>query len=396
MVVGQLAAHRGRVRTTGGIRHARELRVLGERARRSDAERSHALCDDVDRGGQLTVLLIEQLVQRTELRALDVAVEVLGLEGYADRVGEQVADADSTLLITGETGVGKERLARAIHAESSRAGAAFVAVNCAAISPQLLESELFGHVAGAFTGAAADRAGVIEAAAGGTLFLDEIGEMPPELLSVLQRREVVRVGTTEPIPVDVRVIAATHRDVRVQIEDGSFREDLYYRLAVIVLEIPALRERREDIPNRVGSLIRYLRDSLPGRAVERVTPAAMGRFTARDWPGNVRELVNAVERAMLLSPGEELLADGLPVAVSSEIFAETREPAGVDVSLTLREVREQAVERAEADYLRALLTAHEGALGAVAEQAGISTRALYDRLKKYGLDRRDFTTSGDA
>jgi DNA-binding NtrC family response regulator len=212
-----------------------------------------------------------------------------------------------------------------------------------------------------------------------------------KLLTVLQRREVVRLGTSDPRPVDVRVLAATNRDVRAQVERGDFREDLYYRLAVVPLEIPALRERREDIPDLVGGLVRFFRDMLPGCRVERVSKEALAALVDHEWPGNVRELINAVERGMLLSRGEELELSALPPEVSGAA-AGALAPAGVavDLSSTLKEVREAAVAAAEREYLDRLLAANEGRINDSAQQAGISTRALYDRLKRYGIDKDDY------
>lgn len=310
----------------------------------------------------------------------------------------QIAPSDSTLLITGETGVGKERLARAIHAESRRSDRPFVAVNCGALSPELLESELFGHLRGAFTGADRDRVGVIEAADGGTLFLDEIGEMPPalqvKLLTVLQRRVVVPVGGIEPRSVDVRVVGATHRDVRGQVRDGRFREDLYYRLAVIPLEVPSLRERAEDIPDLVGRLIRYFRESLPSSAVARVSEDALAVMMGYAWPGNVRELINVVERGMLLSTGAELERSALPSHLLDGgeplVLTSAAEPAPTDLSMTLKEVREGAIDAAESAYLREVLRMEKGVIQAAAARAGVSPRALYDRLKRYDIDKSEY------
>lgn len=316
------------------------------------------------------------------------------MQSFLDTV-RRLTDADSTLLVTGETGVGKERLARAIHAESPRAAGPFVSVNCGALPEALLESELFGHVKGAFTGADQDRVGVFEAADGGTLFLDEVGEMPlvlqVRLLTALQRREVTPLGTHEPRRVDVRVIAATNRDVRAQVREGTFREDLYYRLAVVPLEIPALRERPEDVPDLVGRLVHFFRDRLPTSRVERVAPDALEAMVAHDWPGNVRELVNAVERGMLLSEGEELARAALPPEVVAGAGSAARaKPAAPDTGATLKQVREAAVAAAEEAYLRALLAEEEGSIQRTASRAGISPRALYDRLKRYAIDKAEF------
>ena len=323
----------------------------------------------------------------------------------------RVADAEAPLLITGETGVGKERLARAIHAEGGAAGP-FVAVNCAALPENLLESELFGHEKGAFTGATTTRKGHFEAARGGTIFLDEIGEMPThlqvKLLNVLQRKEVQRLGSSKPVRVNARVMAATNRNVLEEVEAGTFREDLYYRLNVVPLEIPALRERREDIPDLVGVMIQALRSETTGARIEGVTPDAMSALMAYDWPGNVRELINVVERGMLLSRGTRITLDSLPEEVRGKPGAgrdpgtvgsdDGSAPAGVAASLLpegwrdmpIKAVRQWAIDTVERAYLSALLTETRGVIAETAQRAGISPRALYDRMRRLDLDKDDF------
>ncbi|MFW5856871.1 MAG: sigma-54 interaction domain-containing protein, partial [Planctomycetota bacterium] len=232
----------------------------------------------------------------------------------------RVAGSDTALLIAGETGVGKERLARAIHAESPRAAGPFVAVNCGALAESLLESELFGHEEGAFTGATRARRGCFELAHGGTLFLDEIGEMPAhlqvKLLRVLQDHTVQRVGGERPVRVDARIMAASNRDLEAMIAEGTFRRDLYYRLGVVTLLLPPLRDRREDIPELVQSYLGYLRPRV-GRDVTTIRDDALEALVRYDWPGNVRELINVVERAMLLAPGETIRLADLPATVAA-------------------------------------------------------------------------------
>ena len=231
---------------------------------------------------------------------------------------ERVADTDSTILILGESGTGKELVARALHFNSRRQFAPFIPINCAALPENLLESELFGHCRGAFTGALNDKKGLFEEADGGTLFLDEIGSMPPllqsRLLRVLQDREVRRVGENTPIHVNVRVLAATNEPLEKKIKDGTFREDLYYRLNVIPIQLPPLRERRDDVPLLVA---RFLRDRVHARTglAFHVTRQAMQALAAHDWPGNVRELENAIERSCALSDTEVIKVDSLPPTV---------------------------------------------------------------------------------
>ena len=236
------------------------------------------------------------------------------------RVVHRVVASNATLLLMGETGVGKERLARAIHAESPRSKGPFISVNCGALSETLLESELFGHEEGAFTGASRARRGYFELANKGTVFLDEIGEMPKhlqvKLLTVLQTREVQRVGSETPVNIDVRVVAATNRDLHKDVEKGTFRRDLFYRLCVVTLTIPPLRERREDIPLFVERLLDHFRCEIPNR-ITGVSLPAMHALCQYDWPGNVRELMNVLERAMLLADGEEISLADLPASISN-------------------------------------------------------------------------------
>jgi DNA-binding NtrC family response regulator len=283
-----------------------------------------------------------------------------------------VAPRDTTVLITGESGSGKEVVARAIHALSRRQDGPFVAVNAAAIPEGLVESELFGHEKGAFTGAAAARAGVFEAAAGGTVFLDEVGELPAgvqvKLLRVLQERTVSRVGAQRAVEVDFRLVAATHRDLQALVRQGRFREDLYYRIAVLPLPIPPLRERPEDIEPLVR---RFLRELEPKRTTV-VGPAVLDRLRAHRWPGNVRELRNAIERALVLA------GDG-PIEPAHLQLDAAPPAAGVDdaAAATLQDLERKAILE--------VLAAVGGNRKAAAERLGISLRTLQYRLKEYGL-----------
>ena len=234
---------------------------------------------------------------------------------------ERVADTDSTILILGESGTGKELIARALHFNSRRQFAPFIPINCSALPENLLESELFGHRKGAFTGAINDKKGLFQEADGGTIFLDEIGTMPPvlqsRLLRVLQEKEVRRVGDNTPVYVNVRVLAATNEKLENKVKDGSFREDLYYRLNVIAINLPALRERKEDIPLLVGHFLRHRVDSRTGRGFQ-ITRGAMDAFSAHDWPGNVRELENAIERACAMCENGLIKASDLPPLLSAK------------------------------------------------------------------------------
>lgn len=321
---------------------------------------------------------------------------------------QRVIETDSSLLITGETGVGKERLAQAIHNESGRSAHPFVSVNCGALPEALLESELFGHEAGAFTGAERRKRGRFEQASGGTIFLDEIGEMPlhlqVKLLSVLQRHRLQRVGGEELIEVDVRVMAATNRKLEDEIKARRFRSDLYYRLNVITLEIPPLRERREDIPNLVGSFLRHFRTSIGHSQVETISEDAFNALVSYDWPGNVRQLINAVEHAIVMCRERQITARDLPEWLHS---AGTQDPEGLAQlapatesgpsdrseglhALPLREARQQVVADFEKDYLTSALRRTQGKVGEAAELAGITPRSLFDKLKRYGIDKNDF------
>ncbi len=297
----------------------------------------------------------------------------------------RVAATDVSVLLLGESGTGKELLARALHAASRRAPGPFQAVNAAALSSTLLESELFGHERGAFTGADRRRIGRIEAAQGGTLFLDEIGDMPADvqmkLLRVLQERQVERVGSNLPIPVDVRVVAATHRDLPQLVIHRQFRDDLYYRLAVVTLEVPPLRGRRADIPLLVEHFLEKYASAV-GAARRVVSREAMDLLVAYDYPGNVRELENIVLRAMALARGDLITTADLPASVRDGA-AESGDPHGSPDSLPGRVA---ALERAMIDEA---LGAEEGNQSRAATRLGISERALrYKLAKRRGEDSR--------
>ncbi len=303
------------------------------------------------------------LVARTEEMK-----KVLGLARRAAKV-------DSTVLITGESGVGKERIARLIHEESGRAHKAFVAVNCAAVTESLLESELFGHAKGAFTGATHDRPGLFEAASGGTLFLDEVGEVPAsmqaKLLRALQEKEVRRVGENQSRKVDVRVVAATNRHLLEEVSAGRFRQDLYYRLRVIELKIPPLRERREDILPLARLLLAEASERLE-RKVLSFAPEAADQLLRYGWPGNVRELSNAIERAVALCEGTRVEQDDLPEEVRSA------PPSFLPGSSP------RTLEDMEREYILAVLARNEGNRSRTAEQLDIGLATLYRKLKQYG------------
>jgi len=273
--------------------------------------RWYVACTDIDdRKRAEDRMRNETVALREDLDRASMFEEIVGSSSALQRVLAQVAkvaQTDSTVLILGETGTGKELVARAVHKRSRRASGAFIRVNCAAIPPSLVASELFGHEKGAFTGAVQRRLGRFEAADGGTIFLDEIGELPAEaqvsLLRVLQEREIERVGSSHPIAVDVRVLAATNRDLEAAVARGTFREDLFYRLNVFPIQLPPLRERAEDIPILVEYLVdRFAKQT--GKLIRNIEKQTLQRLSAYDWPGNVRELQNVIERAVVLSEGE--------------------------------------------------------------------------------------------
>jgi DNA-binding NtrC family response regulator len=292
----------------------------------------------------------------------------------------RVAPTDVTVLLVGETGTGKDLLAREIHARSARGSAPFVVVDCAAVAQNLVESELFGHEKGAFTGAQARHEGAFERANGGTVFLDEIGELPPalqpKLLRVLEDRTVQRVGGTERIPVDVRFLCATHRDLEDLVKKGGFRADLFYRIAVAVLRVPALRERPEDIPALVSQIV--ARTPAPRRIEP--SPETTQMLARHDWPGNVRELKNFVERALAFQDERLLQLGTTPQGTADEIRV-----LGRFEDLPFKEAKRAVVEAFEREYLRALLARFDRNFSRAAKKAGIDRNHLAELAEKYGL-----------
>lgn len=299
-----------------------------------------------------------------------------GIRAVLEVIG-RVAPTDATVLVTGETGTGKEVVAKAIHELSDRANGPFVAVNCAGLAEGVLESELFGHVRGAFTGAVKDRTGLFQAADGGTILLDEIGDVSPgmqhRLLRVLQERELTPVGAVRPVPIDVRVVAATNRDLKEEREAGRFRDDLYYRLNVVRIELPPLRERREDIPLLADAFFRRV-GRLPNAGC---SPLALRILQAHRWPGNVRELFAALESAHIQADGRRIEAQHLPV--------EVRGGRGPD-ALGDERYRQEQSPQAERDTIVQALTESGGARTVAAERLGMSRTTLWRKMKHYGLD----------
>ncbi len=309
---------------------------------------------------------------------------------------QKVAATDLTVLVRGDSGTGKEGVAQALHQRSERRGRPFVAVNCAAISPQLVESELFGHEKGAFTGADRSRQGRFEAADGGTIFLDEIGDMAPEtqakVLRVLEERSCERVGGTKTVEVDVRVVAATHRKLEAEVRAGRFREDLYYRLRVLEIELPPLRERREDVPALALRFLEQVNERL-GRGPQRIAEGALAALARHDWPGNVRELRNAVEQAAVLAAGErieeaDLRLGGAPANAPAEPAPEPGLPFG--------EAKRRHVEGFERAFLLDALRAHDGNVSRTAEAIGMVRQSLQQKIRELGLRAEDWKRRKDA
>jgi len=292
-------------------------------------------------------------------------------------LARRVAKVDSTVLITGESGSGKERVARLVHEESTRAAGPFIAVNCGAITETLLESELFGHARGAFTGATSDRPGLFEAANSGTLLLDEVGEVSPgmqvKLLRTLQEREIRRVGENKSRRVDVRVVAATNRELAHGVAGGTFRQDLYYRLKVVELHVPPLRERRDDVLPLARVLLADAALRMK-RKISSLAPGAADQLLRHDWPGNVRELENAMERAVALARGSRVEIEDLP----EEIRQAFARPVASKGSV-------RPLDEVEKDYILAALKLNDGNQTHTAEQLRIGSATLYRKLKRYGL-----------
>jgi two-component system response regulator PilR (NtrC family) len=343
-------------------------------------------------------LVIRKALEKRSLRKENILLrrEMESRAGFENFIGKsppmqsvfslirQVADTRSTVLITGESGTGKELVARAVHFNSSRKTGPFVTVNCGALPETLLESELFGYMKGAFTGAVSNKQGLFEAANGGTIFLDEISATTPalqiKLLRVLQEREFKRVGGTAEVKVDVRVIAASNKNLLNEVKSGAFREDLYYRLNVLPIQLPPLRERKEDIPPLVEF---FLRKFSGGREPKRMTPEAMKILINNRWPGNVRELENAVERLVILASGDTIRLEHVPDTIRSEQPCSELIPSdipdgGIDLGMLL--------ENAEKTLLRKALDKTGGVKTEAAKILGLSFRSFRHRLQKYGSE----------
>ena len=291
-------------------------------------------------------------------------------------LAKKVSVTDVPVLLTGETGTGKEVFAQAIHRNSERAKKSFVAVNCAAFSKELLESEMFGHKAGSFTGALKDKKGLFEEASHGTIFLDEIGEMAfdlqAKLLRILETGEFIKIGDTKPTKVDVRIIAATNRDLEKEIEQGHFREDLFYRLSVFQIHLPALRERVEDIPLHIKAFVSAFSSKM-GKNIRTISPEYIDALKKRAWKGNVRELRNAIERSLIIADGDTLTLDALPLNMQTSSAASTESYSGFDLS---------GVEKM---HIQKVLKYTKGNKTETSRLLGIGLTTLYRKIEEYGL-----------
>jgi DNA-binding NtrC family response regulator len=341
-----------------------------------------ALIAIVRRAAETRQLKIENKSLKKEIRRLDTASRPIGSNrAWLDvlSIAETVASSDSTVLLQGESGTGKGVIARYIHELSTRSSGPFVSINCGALPESLLESELFGHVKGSFTGAVKDKAGMFSAAGGGSFFLDEIGEMTPatqvKLLRVLQHREVIPVGATEPIPIDTRLVAATNRKLDDEISRGNFRSDLFYRLNVISIEIPPLRERREDVPLLAES---FLAEIARKRREEKkkLSAEAAEQLQEYSWPGNVRELENAIERAVILASNGTIL----PAALPDKVRERKAEPL-----VSERTQKNPSLDTIERAYIMWVLGSEGGNKSRAAEVLGIDTSTLHRKLTRYEI-----------
>jgi transcriptional regulator with PAS, ATPase and Fis domain len=356
-------------------------RLLFEHLQQTRQAQSRFLKFNVEKGR----LVVENARLRREVQREN---SFAGIVGQSKQMQElfalirAVADTDVTVLVLGETGTGKELIARAIHYNSARKDKPFVAVNCGALSLTLLESELFGHEKGAFTGAVGQKKGFFEVANGGTLFLDEIGEIPTstqvKLLRVLQESELQRVGGTGTIKVDVRIIAATNQNLEERIAKSEFRQDLYYRLKVFPLTVPSLRERVEDIPLLVSHFIEKC-SQVTKRSVKEITPEAIGVLMAHDWPGNIRELENVIQRMMVVSKGELLDLQDLPPEMRAENLSVKAKARG------LKGISRGSAELIEKRTIVEALAKTRGNVTHAAKALGISRATLQTKMKAYGL-----------
>lgn len=327
----------------------------------------------------------ENMLLKKQLRKSSDFKTIVGKSEEMEKVFnlvDKVAESDSTIMIFGESGTGKELIARAIHQRSNRAGGPFVSINCGALPESLLESELFGHVKGSFTGAIKDKEGLFKVAQGGTFFLDEVGETSPtiqvKLLRVLQEREIIPVGGTNPIRVEVRLIAATNADLEKAVKQENFRADLFYRLNVIPIHLPPLRKRRDDIPLLVNHFLAKYNENIEPKHQKAITKSAMDILVNYNWPGNVRELENVIERAVILSDGNEIKVEALPDKIRQ------KEPSSQRLIMDKVQVTLEELER---EYLIKVLDDTNWQKKKASAILGINASTLYRKIQRYGLDR---------
>jgi DNA-binding NtrC family response regulator len=345
----------------------------------------------VERALERRRLTVEVEELRAELESRYGFSEIIGISPAMQRVFRlvaRVAGTDATVLIGGESGTGKELVARALHRRSRRADGPFVAVNCSAVPPTLFESEFFGHERGAFTDARQSRPGKFELASGGTLFLDEVGEIPLEaqakLLRALEERTITRLGARNPIPIDVRVIAATHKDLDRAVAAGQFRDDLYWRLNVVGIQLPPLRKRKPDIPLLLDHLVSRFNREL-SLSVKAINSQARQLLIEFEWPGNVRELENTICQAMILCEGETLTVRDLPPRIRGESQAETQSASGSAERLSLADAVRQSTERLEKQLILSRLAELNSNRTQTAESLGISRKTLFNKMRQYGI-----------
>ncbi|RMG66730.1 MAG: sigma-54-dependent Fis family transcriptional regulator [Calditrichaeota bacterium] len=351
------------------------------------------------------ISVVHKAVERQQLRneVLRLRREVSSRYGFDQIVGQnhqmrrifdlitEVADTDATVLIRGETGTGKELIARALHFNSPRKHRAFVRVNCAALSETLLESELFGHEKGAFTGAIRTRIGRFEQAEGGTMFFDEVGDIPPsiqaKLLRVLQEKEFERVGGNKTIQVDVRIIAATNKNLEEEVARGRFREDLFYRLNVIPIHLPPLRERLDDLPLLVSHFLKLYAEKFK-KPVRDISPEALSRLMVHDWPGNVRELENVIERAVIIEKQEVITLPTIQRCLQPKSEASFR--YFINEEVPLKTLKEEFLRQFEREYIIRLLRKCQGNIAEAARRAGMHYKNFYQKMQRYGISKWEF------
>jgi len=342
-------------------------------------------------------LIEENISLRKEVEERYDFHKIVGKNHKIQRVYELItlaAETDTTTLILGETGTGKDLVARAIHYHSPRRKSPLVTVNCCAVPESLLESELFGHEKGSFTGAHTQRIGRFESAHGGTLFLDEIGDLPSvlqgKLLRFLQEKEISRVGGNKTIRLDVRILSATNQDLAELVKQGRFRKDLYYRINVLSIELPPLRERLDDIPFLASHFLRKYGD-LFNRCVDKISPEVLNSLYQYTWPGNVRELENVIEKAVLMERGETIEKLGFPImSGTNHPFNHADSALPINTDLPFKELKESLIHKWEIEYLGALLQENKGNISRAAKQARLNYKTFYEKLVKYGFDRKQF------